>query len=159
SGANRGTGEVIANHLEREGAQVIRHCNDETSFQQIHKKYPHASAVWGDITNEAGSAHCLSQLWKSVSQIDILINNYGTATAGKWDSFNEADWLDIYQKNVLSSARLIAGISPKMKTLGWGRIIQISTIGSINPNSRMPHYYASKAAMANMTASLAKELS
>lgn len=159
SGSNRGTGEIIAKHLKQEGVIVVQHSNDELGFKSIQKADSNALAVWGNIASDEGSEQCLTQLWKLVKQVDILVNNYGTATRGKWHEFSEANWLDIYQKNVLSSARLIAGISPQMKTLGWGRIIQISTIGSINPNSRMPHYYASKGAMANMTVSLAKELS
>jgi len=41
---------------------------------------------------------------------------------------------------------------------GWGRVIQLGTIGSTQPNARMPHYYASKGALANLTVSLMLEL-
>lgn len=159
TGSNRGTGEVIAKHLQQEGAIVVRHSNEKAGAESMQKQLPDSLYIWGDLATEQGGNQCLKQLWDQVKQVDILVNNYGTATGGRWDTFKEDDWLDIYQKNVLSSARLISGIIPNMKTLGWGRIIQLSTIGSINPNSRMPHYYASKAAMSNMTVSLAKELS
>ena len=158
SGSNRGTGAIIAKHLCAEGATIVRHSNDENGFNKIKNDFPNDFSIWGDIATEEGAQQAIEQLWKLVSQIDILVNNYGTATGGKWESFSETDWIDIYQKNVLSSARLIAAIIPTMKSLSWGRIIQLSTIGSINPNSRMPHYYASKGAMSNMTVSLAKEL-
>jgi NAD(P)-dependent dehydrogenase (short-subunit alcohol dehydrogenase family) len=45
-----------------------------------------------------------------------------------------------------------------MKSRGWGRVVFVSTVGYARPNSRMPHYYASKMALVNMTLSLAKEL-
>lgn len=159
TGANRGTGELIAIQLQAEGAKVIMHSNDLAGFDFIQKKHPDALAIWGDIATDQGYQQCTEQLWQHVGKVDILVNNYGTASGGKWEHFDEQNWLDIYQKNVLSSARLIAGLLPTMKTLGWGRIIQLSTIGSVNPNSRMPHYYASKGALSNMTVSLAKELS
>ncbi len=41
---------------------------------------------------------------------------------------------------------------------GWGRIVNLGTIGSTQPNARMPAYYAAKGALANLTVSLAKEL-
>jgi NAD(P)-dependent dehydrogenase (short-subunit alcohol dehydrogenase family) len=64
----------------------------------------------------------------------------------------------VYQQNVLSAVRMIDRFVPGMRERRWGRVIQVATIGAIRPNKRMPHYYASKAAMANLTASLVKEL-
>jgi NAD(P)-dependent dehydrogenase (short-subunit alcohol dehydrogenase family) len=159
TGSNRGTGEVIANTLENEGALVVRHSNDKPGFQDIQQKHPDKPAIWGELENNQGAEQCISQLWKAVEHVDILVNNYGTASGGKWDDFNEERWLSIYQKNVLSAARLISALVPEMKTKKWGRIIQLSTIGSLSPNARMPHYYASKGALTNMSVSLAKELS
>ena len=48
---------------------------------------------------------------------------------------------------------------PIMRDRGWGRIIQLGTIGSHQPNAIMPHYYAAKGALATMGVSLARELS
>ena len=45
-----------------------------------------------------------------------------------------------------------------MKQRGWGRIIQLGTIGSHQPGRRMPHYYAAKGALATLGVSLALEL-
>ena len=84
---------------------------------------------------------------------------YGTAKPGKWASSGTDDWLDMYQQNVLSAARLSKLVIGNMKARGWGRIIQLGTIGSHQPNNIMPHYYAAKGALATMGVSLAKELS
>ena len=86
------------------------------------------------------------------------MNNYGTAAGGTWESAGEAQWLDMYQKNVLSAQRMIQGLLSGMREAGWGRIINLGTVGSTRPNRRMPHYYAAKAALANLTVSLAKEV-
>lgn len=85
------------------------------------------------------------------------MNNYGVAEGGSWESPIE-DWIDIYQKNVLSGVRLVHAFVPGMRARGWGRVLFVSTVGYARPNSRMPHYYASKTALVNMTVSLAKEL-
>jgi NAD(P)-dependent dehydrogenase (short-subunit alcohol dehydrogenase family) len=45
-----------------------------------------------------------------------------------------------------------------MQKSDWGRIINLGTVGSTRPNSKMPHYYAAKGALATMTISLAKEV-
>lgn len=159
TGSNRGTGEIIAKHLAQEGARVIRHSNHQEGYHYLCEHYPNEPSIWGDLSNNQGAEQAIKQLWQHVAAVDILINNLGTATAGKWQDFSEENWLDIYQQNVLSAVRITHAVLPGMREKGWGRIVQLSTIGSISPNARMPHYYASKGAMSNMTVSLAKELS
>jgi 3-oxoacyl-[acyl-carrier protein] reductase len=159
TGSNRGTGECIAATLANEGACVVFHSNEEGLAQLAADKLPNACAVWGDISSDEGCEQVLRQTKELVGEVDILVNNYGTASAGKWAISTSHDWLDMYQKNVLSAARLIQGLVPAMKAKGWGRIVQLGTIGSHQPNSIMPHYYAAKGALATMSVSLTKELS
>ena len=70
----------------------------------------------------------------------------------------EDPWIVAYQKNVLSAQRLIEGMLPSLIANGWGRIINLGTVGSTSPNSRNPGYYSAKGALATMTVSLAKEV-
>lgn len=159
SGSNRGTGEIIARTLAAEGATVIFHSNEADAAANVIKDVKGAHAVWGDLCSDAGAAQVIQQCRAGVGDVDILVNNYGTASAGKWGKTTSDDWLDMYQKNVLSAARLIQLVTPTMTSKGWGRIVQLGTIGSHQPNSIMPHYYAAKGALATMGVSLAKELS
>ncbi|MSP42618.1 MAG: SDR family NAD(P)-dependent oxidoreductase [Alphaproteobacteria bacterium] len=169
TGSSRGTGEGIAKVLAREGATVIVHGmkpgngvdDADRVADEIAKSGGKAFAVIGDLTTDQGAEQAAKAALSAVKNIDILINNYGTAERGFWlDAETGADaWISVYQKNVLSAARMIRLLVPQMKALGWGRIVQIGTIGSSQPNARMPHYYASKGALANLTVSLMLELS
>ena len=159
TGSDRNTGYVIASRLARSGATVIVHSNEgegraAASAGELQCKF----SVEGDIGTEEGCAAVLSQLQSQGLQVDILVNNYGTAGFAKWDTASSADWLDMYQKNVLSVARLVQGIVPGMKERGWGRVVNLGTIGSHRPGRIMPHYYAAKGALANLGVSLAQEL-
>ena len=159
TGANRNTGAIIARTLAQSGVQVIFHANNaDDSDAAVANGIDDAIAVTGDIATEAGCEAVLEQLAANQLQVDILVNNYGTASFGKWDSTTSADWLDMYQKNVLSVTRLIQGLTPQMKRAQWGRIVNLGTIGSIRPGKIMPHYYAAKSALATLGASLAQEL-
>ena len=157
TGSYRGTGEGVAGVLAREGATVWVHGFEpdaaEAVAARLREQGGDARAVSGDVRTDAGAAEVAS----AVGEVDILVNNYGVAEGGSWESPTD-DWIDIYQKNVLSGVRLIQAFMPGMKERGWGRVILVSTVGYARPNSRMPHYYASKAALVNMTVSLAKEL-
>ena len=157
TGSSRGTGAGIARVLAREGASVFVHGFElaaaESVASSIRAEGHVAHAVVGDIRSDEGAR----QLANSVGEIDILVNNYGVAEGGSWQSAT-ADWIDIYEKNVLSAVRLVQALTPGMKSRRWGRVLFVSTVGYARPNSRMPHYYASKMALINMTLSLAKEL-
>ena len=157
TGSHRGTGAIIAARLIDEGARVLVH-----GFTQVEAEHSCATigggvALHGDITTEAGTATLLASC-AAIGSIDILINNYGSAAAGHWLDTDEAAWLDMYQKNVLSAQRLIRGLLPSMRSRGWGRVVNLGTVGSTRPAARMPHYYAAKGALATMTISLAQEV-
>jgi NAD(P)-dependent dehydrogenase (short-subunit alcohol dehydrogenase family) len=159
SGSSKGSGELIAQTLASEGATVIFHSNAQAGKSERAKNIKHCHWVCGDLATDDGAASVIAQVLAAVGHVDILVNNYGTAGAGKWGKSSTEDWLDMYQKNVLSATRLIDGFSPEMKRHNWGRIIQLGTIGSHQPNSIMPHYYAAKGALATLGVSLTKELS
>ena len=157
TGSNRGTGQIIAQKLLAEGATVIFHSLAQTpSDQTEHKNMSYSVA--GDITTEAGCEQLQIELEQLGLQPDVLVNNYGTALPGTWQDISTEQWLDAYQKNTLSVVRLCNLFSPHMREQKFGRIVNLGTIGSTRPNSRMPHYYAAKGALANLTVSLAKEL-
>ncbi len=162
SGSYRGTGEGIAKVLAREGAHVLVHGfhagEPERVVGEIRATGGRADGVHGDITNDEGAAHAVQAALRVAAHVDVLVNNYGVAEGPGWLQGTSRDWLSIYEKNVLSAVRLTQAFVPGMKTRGFGRVIFIGTIGSSRPASRMPHYYASKAALPNMTLSLAKEL-
>ena len=164
TGSDRNTGAVIASRLAQGGARVIIHSNTDVSdATSSAKDAPHSDrvaedCVAGDIATAAGCEAVLEQLDSRGLQVDLLVNNYGTASFARWDTVLEEQWLEMYQKNVMSVARLIQGIVPGMKRGGWGRIINLGTIGSHRPGHLMPHYYAAKGALATLGVSLAQEL-
>jgi NAD(P)-dependent dehydrogenase (short-subunit alcohol dehydrogenase family) len=147
---------VIAQRLMEEGATVLVHGFSEAEAHRACTTLGAGTPVHGDIASESGTADLLAQC--ATVPIDILVNNYGTAGAGRWADADENAWLDMYQRNVLSAQRLIRALLPSMRTRGWGRIVNLGTVGSTRPAARMPHYYAAKGALATMTISLAKEV-
>jgi 3-oxoacyl-[acyl-carrier protein] reductase len=156
SGSYRGTGAIIAAHLAREGARVLIHGLEPGQAEAAVAELGCGIAVTGDITTDAGAdavaAACAAET------VDILVNNYGAASGGSWGESDSDAWIDAYQKNVLSAQRLIQRFLPGMRSRGFGRIINLGTVGSTRPAGHMPHYYASKGALATATVSLAKHL-
>ncbi|MDG2050321.1 MAG: SDR family oxidoreductase [Myxococcota bacterium] len=162
TGSWRGTGTGIAKSLALEGARVLIHGLEdgqaEPQANALIEEGLRAEAVTGDIQNDLGHQALIEDLARRSLDVDILVNNYGVAESGTWSDTGTDEWVNIYQKNVLSGVRLVQSLSPSMETRGWGRIIFIGTIGSLRPAARMPHYYASKATLPNLCISLAKSL-
>ena len=156
TGSYRGTGLIIAQALLAEGANVFVHGIEAGQAEDAVTTLGGGEPVTGDITCDSGAQTVLKILHRH--NIDILINNYGTADPGSWQESTADDWIASYQKNVLSAQRMIHGLLPAMREREWGRIINLGTVGSSRPNARMPGYYASKGALANMSISLAKEV-
>jgi NAD(P)-dependent dehydrogenase (short-subunit alcohol dehydrogenase family) len=158
TGSNRGTGQMIANQLSLEGATVFIHSLKDGESVEVASQIANSIPVWGDIRTDEGAQQVFDQVTASHA-LDILVNNYGSAKPGGWLSASTQDWIDIYQENTLSVARLVRLFVPGMREqVTAGKIINLGTIGSTRPNAGMPHYYASKGALANMTVSLPKEL-
>ena len=156
TGANRGTGRCIAENFIANGAEVFIHSLKEGDSLSTVKEIGFGEPLWGDISCDSGSDRVLSQFKKKSQRLSILVNNLGSGSPGKWTDTSTDDWIESYQKNTLSTVRMVNRFLPILSS--GGRIINIGTVGSTRPGKVMPHYYASKAALANLTSSLAKEI-
>ena len=162
TGSSRGTGAGIAKALGAEGARVLVHGLEagagEGVAAEIVAAGGRAEVLDGDVREAAGAERVAEAALALTGRVDILGNNYGAAERGDWMETEDAAWLAVYERNVMPAVRLVRRLVPAMKAAGWGRIVQLGTVGSTRPNARMPHYYASKGALATLTVSLAKEL-
>lgn len=150
TGADRRTGEIIASTLAAEGVKVIVHGNEEPPAAEL--------AVHGDLATDDGRDQVIAQVAALGLSPDILINNFGTTDQHFWNTTDTAKWLEMYQINTLSAARLCQAFTPGMRERGWGRVVNLGTIGSHQPAAQRPAYYAAKGALATLGVSLALEL-
>jgi 3-oxoacyl-[acyl-carrier protein] reductase len=162
TGSYRGTGAGIARVLAREGASVWVHGlvpgQADAVTAEILEAGGKARSVCGDVRDDEG-AQAVAESVLEDGGVDILVNNFGRADGRGWLDGGSDDWDLMWQTNVLSAARMVRLLVPAMKQRGeGGRVLFLSTVGSARPRAQMPGYYASKASLANMAVSLAKEL-
>ena len=162
TGSSSGIGEGIAKCLAKEGVQVMVHGRKKQELQlvvqEITKSGGVAHFVEGDLTIDQDAERVVDVTLKTFNQLDILVNNAGAFPKREWLESHPKDWLDLLNVNVVAMVRMIQALLPQMKTLGWGRIIQIASIAGIDPSPLLPDYGVTKAANINMTISLAKSL-
>lgn len=163
TGSSRGIGEAIAKTLAAEGARVVVHGRNEDEIarvvSEITAQGAKAKGVRGDLAWDDQAEHVAQEAINAFDGIDILINNAGAFPVRDWSNTRPADWMTLYNTNVVSMVRMIHWLMPQMRKRGWGRIIQIASIAGTFPSPANPDYAASKASNISMSVSLAKELS
>lgn len=155
TGSHRGTGLVIARAFLGEGARVFVHGFEPEQADAAVREIGGGEPVSGDIREDAGADAVAAQTGDGVG---ILVNNYGAAAGGRWSTLAASEWVAMYETNVLSAQRMVARFLPGMRERGWGRIVNLGTTGAFAPGARNPHYYAAKAALSALTASLARDV-
>jgi 3-oxoacyl-[acyl-carrier protein] reductase len=162
TGSSSGIGEGIAKCLAREGVHVMVQGRKKQELQrvvdEITAKGGIAHYVEGDLTKDDDVDHIVATTFQTFQRLDILINNAGAFPKRGWLQSTPHDWLDLFNINVVAMVRMIQAFLPQMKSLGWGRIIQIASAAGISPSPDLPEYGVTKAANINMTISLAKDL-
>jgi NAD(P)-dependent dehydrogenase (short-subunit alcohol dehydrogenase family) len=166
TGSTSGIGARIAEMLAEEGAAVAINGRDAVRgaavVDRIRNAGGQAILAIGDLSTDAGAAAVTASLAEEFGDVDILVNNAGGSTkemSGKdWFAAGTSDWVATFERNAGAAVRLIRALVPGMRERGWGRVIQIASAAGTMPPPGLPDYSASKAAMVNLTSSLAKTL-
>ena len=162
TGSTSGIGEAIVKTLASEGAIVIVQGRRETEAKRVADEIMaaggKATVAIGDLATEAGAEAVVAAALDALGGIDILVNNAGIAPMGDWFQTHADTWMEIYNLNVAGMVRLINRFAPTMKEQGWGRIISIASGEASKPVVYQGAYAASKAAVVNLSVSLANAL-
>ena len=140
-------------------------------IQTIHCVGLKANAVSSQITSEGGKATSfacdvlneddLTKLIdftvKTYGTVNILVNNAGLGGGGRENPFNiDRKYVErIYAINVFAPWQLCKLAAPYMQKSGYGSIVNITSMASVNNSPAMAIYGSSKAALNHMSSNLA----
>lgn len=161
-GGNGVLGSAIARGFAEHGAQVAIAGRDANKGQAVL----HTFAPLGvpttffpvDVTDRASIAALSNQTRAWGGQIDILVNCAGRNSKKPFFEVTDEDWEELFAANAKSIFMACQIIGRDMVAQGHGSIINISSVSSGPPLSGVFAYSATKAAVNNMTQSLAREL-
>ena len=160
TGSTAGIGFAIARGLAREGAQVSitgrTQAAVDAALARLREEVPRAKAdgVAADCASAAGA----EAVFARVREVDILVNNLGIYERKPFFEIPDADWMRLFEVNVLSGVRFARHYAPAMVTHGWGRILFISSESGLNIPREMIHYGMTKTAQLSISRGLAIEL-
>jgi len=158
TGSTAGIGYAIAEILAAEGAHVILNGRNgervHTACTRIRESDPKASVKGcaADLANAAGVDSLIAQ----AGQIDILVNNMGIFEPKPFEDIPDADWMRLFEINVMSGVRLSRHYLPGMKQRDWGRIVFLSSESALQIPPEMIHYGMTKTAQLAVARGLAE---
>jgi 3-oxoacyl-[acyl-carrier protein] reductase len=162
TGASKGIGAGIAKYLAGEGAAVVVNyasskAGADRVVAEITAEGGKTVAVQGDVSKAADVKRLFAEAVRAFGRLDVLVNNAGVYRFGPIESVSESEFHRHYNTNVLG---LILAIREALKHFGsdGGSVINISSIVSTDPRPQTALYSSTKAALDNLTRSLALEL-
>jgi len=161
TGGSRGIGREIASALARAGfgvAFTFNQSSDEASFivEGLRSAGHKAMAIKMAVEDRSSVQNALAQVRSQWGAVNVLVNNAAIAQEKPFDTITDCDWDQMLAVNLRGPFVCAQECLPDMIASGWGRIINITSIGGQWGGLNQVHYAASKAGLINLTRSLAK---
>jgi NAD(P)-dependent dehydrogenase (short-subunit alcohol dehydrogenase family) len=162
TGAGRGIGKAIALGLADAGADVVvgaRTVSDiEATAGEITAKGRKALAVPTDVRQSDQVGNLVDKAVAQFGTIDILVNNAGGYFVAAAMELSEGGWDAIIRENLKSVFLCSKAAGKVMMERKKGAIISIASVVGFRAYSSNPAYGAAKAAIVNLTKTLAVDL-
>ncbi len=155
TGAGQGLGEAIARALHAHGAAVVLADLNVSRAEAVARALgDRASAAFVDVRERSS----LERLLDDVTDLDILVNNAARTVARPLWEIEQAEWDDVLATNLRGVFFGCQVAGQRLRERGWGRIVNLASIGGQQPGAMGAHYAASKAGIVIVTKLFAAEL-
>jgi NAD(P)-dependent dehydrogenase (short-subunit alcohol dehydrogenase family) len=156
TGASKGIGLAITRALAQEGAFVVAGARTIDGLKGMDRVTPLAV----DLVAPDGPARLVQQALSDKGRLDVLVNNVG-AVRMRLQGFlgtSDEEFAWSMQANFFSALRATRAALPAMLKQGAGSIVNIVSVNAFfEPDAGVIDYGAAKAALLNLTKSLAQE--
>jgi NAD(P)-dependent dehydrogenase (short-subunit alcohol dehydrogenase family) len=160
-GGTSGIGRSLARGLAEAGADVVptgrRRELAVAAADEIESLGRRSLRVSSDVTNMASLDNLLQAARDGLGKVDILVNCAGINQRAPTLDFSESEWNRLVDTNLTGTLRACQVFGRHMIGRGYGRIINIASMGAFLALYEVAGYCASKAGVASLTKSLAIE--
>ncbi|XJZ28962.1 SDR family NAD(P)-dependent oxidoreductase [Bacillota bacterium Lsc_1132] len=173
TGAGSGIGRATAIQLAKEGAKVILVGRTKAKLEETARiinsaaRIPLAEIFPADVTDAEDVAELAEYVDQHYSDLHVLINNAGGSRHSRIMDISEEDW-DYVQATNLKSVFLVSKVLGRIMAEAAKHddiivqnraIVNVASLSGHQAGAEIPHYSAAKAAVINLTRSLALEMS
>jgi 3-oxoacyl-[acyl-carrier protein] reductase len=162
TGAGKGIGKAIAVALAKEGVHIGLLARTENDLQAVAEEIKllevNVSHATADISNRIEVEEAIKKLRHDLGAIDILINNAGTGTFGKFLELEPENWENQVRVNLFGVYYATRAVLPEMIERKTGDIVNISSTAGRTGSAVTSAYSASKFGVFGLTESLMQEV-
>ena len=154
TGASSGIGAATARRFGSEGANVVLVSRTKEKLEAVAKDIPSAKVVAADLSTKEGVETAAAGAREAFGQVDVLVNNAGTAVAGSIDDVDEDGFETVMETDVTGVWRLTKALWPDLKA-SQGNVVMTSSVSGTGGDWNMHAYNTAKGAITNLTLALA----
>lgn len=160
TGGAKRIGRAIALELARAGADVVityRTSSDEAveTVDAIEQLGRRGYAIECNVRSEASVREAVAAAVAHLGQLNILVNNAGIFEAAPLDTLSVEQWDALFETNARGPFLVSREALPHLRATS-GRIVNLGSLGGLQPWASHAHYCASKAALHMLTQAQAK---
>ncbi len=162
-GSSKGIGRAAALGLAREGCRVTICARDDTALAaaaQMIRQQTEAKvlSLVCDMARYEDIKRVVAETVATFGRLDIVVNNAGGPPTGRFDDFDEADWQQALNQNLLSAVRTIRESLPHLRRSGAGRIVNITSVAVKQPIDRLILSNTARLGVIGLAKTLSREL-
>lgn len=159
TGASSGLGLEFARLLAKDDYDLALVARSETKLSDVAVNLRNAYGVEAiPVALDLARPGSADEVVKRVPYCDVLINNAGFATNGRFDRIEEDRISEEIALDVLTLTRLARKYLPAMIERGEGKVLNVASTAGFLPGPFMAVYYASKAYVVSFSQAVAEEL-
>lgn len=150
TGASSGIGKAFAHALAKRGSNLVLVARSEDLLHALAQELTRlhgvqVSVLAADLRREEAVATIQAEIQARALAVDLLINNAGFGTYGRFETLDARRDREEVLVNVAAVVDLSHAFLPTMVARGEGAIINVASLGSFQPAPYMAVYGASKA--------------
>ncbi len=158
TGAGSGIGRAIARRLAADGARVVAADIDQSAAEAVAQALPgEALAVVLDVANEESVNTAIDHVAETCGHLDVLVNNAGITDDNFLSKMTTEQWDRVLAVNLTGPFLCTRAAAAVMRSNGYGRVVNVSSVAGIHGALTCANYCASKAGLLGLTVATARE--
>jgi NAD(P)-dependent dehydrogenase (short-subunit alcohol dehydrogenase family) len=162
TGGSRGLGLVLARRFAAEGAHLCLLARNEMQLARAREQLAGSPGtiltISCDIRRRSDVRAAVDTILERWSAVDVLVNNAGVIQVGPLEHMTRADFENAMATHFWGPLHLMFELVPSMRRRGFGRIVNITSIGGRIAVPHLAPYCASKFALVGLSDAVRSEL-
>src|ERR687893_263057 len=156
TGCSSGIGWATAERLAKRGWTVYATARNVEAIAPLEEHGCRLLPL--DVTDEGSTRHAVEKVERAEGAVGVLVNNAGYSQSGAVEEVPMEKVRRQFETNVFGLARMCQLVLPGMRRQGWGRIVNVSSMGGRLTFPGGGYYHATKYAVEALSDALRFEV-